>query len=75
MGFPTYRAGSYTPFWLDPLLFGIKARSANTIVSEFQRLAVGDRVLGDSGVSFFTVARIDPLRALVLRSTTLPLPA
>jgi hypothetical protein len=76
MGFPTHRAGWYTPFWLDRLLFGIKAHSSSTIVPELQNLAVGDRVLdSDSGVSFFTVARLDPGRALVLHSTTHPLPA
>jgi hypothetical protein len=76
MGYPTHRAGWYTPFWLDRLLFGIKAHSANTIVPELQHLAVGDRIPdSDSGESFFTAARIEPLRALVLRSTTHPLPA
>ena len=76
MGFPTHRAGWYTPFWLDRLLFGIKAHSANTIVPELQNLSVGDRVPdSDSGVSFFTVARLDPPSALVLHSTTHPLPA
>ena len=76
MGFSTHRAGWYTPFWLDRLIFGIKAHSASTIVPELQNLAVGDRVPdSDSGVPFFTVARLDPSRALVLRSTTHPLPA
>lgn len=45
MGFPTHRAGWYTPFWLDRLLFGIKARSADMIVPELQNLAVGERAL------------------------------
>jgi hypothetical protein len=76
MGYPTHRAGWYTPFWLDRLLFGIEAHSANAIIPELQNLAAGDRVLdSDSGVSFFTVARIDPLRALILHSATHPLPA
>jgi hypothetical protein len=76
MGFPTDRAGWYTPFWPDRLLFGIKAHSADTIVPALQHLSVGDRVLdSDTGVSFFTVARIEPSRALILRSTTHPLPA
>lgn len=76
MGFPTHRAGWYTPYWLDRLLFGITAHSADAIVPELQNLAVGDRVPdSESGVSFFTVARIDPARALVLHSTTHPLPA
>jgi hypothetical protein len=76
MGFPTRRAGWYTPYWMDRLLFGIRARSAERIVPELQRLAVGDRVAdSDSGETFFTVARIDPGRNLVLRSNTHPLPA
>ena len=76
MGFPMHRAGLYTPFWLDRLLFGVKSHSANAILPELQDLAVGDRVPdSDSGVSFFTVASLDPPRALVLHSTTHPLPA
>ncbi len=76
MGFPTHRAGWYTPFWLDRLLFGIKARSADMVVPGLQNLAVGDRVPdSDSGVSFFTVARLERARALVLHSRTHPLPA
>jgi hypothetical protein len=75
MGFPTHRAGWYTPFWLDRALFGIRARSAERIVSELQHLAVGDRVPdSDDGTSFFTVARIDAARALILHSHTHPLP-
>jgi hypothetical protein len=75
MGYPTHRAGWYTPFWLDRLLFGIRTRSADRIVPELQHLAVGDRVLdSESGDSFFTVARIEPGRALALRSHTHPLP-
>lgn len=44
MGYPSLRAGWYTPHWLDRLTFGIKQRSADRIVPELQRLAVGDRV-------------------------------
>jgi hypothetical protein len=76
MGFPTRRAGWYTPFWLDRVLFGIRARSANVIVPSLQDLAVGDRVDdSDSGVSYFEVAALDRPRALVLLSHTHPLPA
>ena len=75
MGFPTHRAGWYTPYWLDRVMFGIRAHSADRIVPELQRLAVGDRVLdSDSGVSYFTAALVDPPRALVLLSHTHPLP-
>ena len=76
MGFPTQRAGWYTPSWLDRIAFGIRARSAETIIPRLQDLAVGDRVPdSESGASFFTVARLEPARALVLFSTTHPLPA
>ena len=34
MGYPTHRAGWYIPYWMDRLLFGIRARSANEIVRE-----------------------------------------
>jgi hypothetical protein len=76
MGFPTERGGWYTPHWVDRLAFGIRARSAETIVPELQRLSVGD-VIPDSerGNSFFEVVALDPERALVLRSRTHPLPA
>lgn len=75
MGFPTHRAGWYTPFWLDRLIFGIRVRSADRIVPEFQSLAVGD-VVSDSelGNSYFVAARVDPPDALVLHSHTHPLP-
>jgi hypothetical protein len=76
MGFPTKRAGWYTPFWLDRLVFGIRSRSASRIVPELQQLAVGDRVDdSESGVSYFEVAELDQQRALVLLSHTHPLPA
>lgn len=76
MGFPTKRAGWYTPFWLDRFLFGIRARSAGVIVPELQDLAVGDRVDdSDTGVSYFDVVVLDRPRALVLMSHTHPLPA
>lgn len=32
MGFPSHRAGWYTPHWLDRLTFGIKQHSADRIV-------------------------------------------
>ncbi|MGZ4311286.1 MAG: hypothetical protein ACXVR1_04185 [Solirubrobacteraceae bacterium] len=75
MGFPTHRAGWYTPFLLDRLLFGIRAHSADRIVPELQQLAVGDQILdSDTGVSYFIAARVDPPEALVLHSLTHPLP-
>ncbi|MBJ7456515.1 MAG: SRPBCC family protein [Thermoleophilia bacterium] len=75
MGFPTHRAGWYTPAWLDRVVFGIRERSAARIVPELQALEVGDRVPdSDSGASYFTAARVEPPHALVLLSHTHPLP-
>ena len=75
MGFPTHRAGWYTPYWLDRVLFGIRAHSADEILPEYQQLSVGDRVLdSDRGDSYFTAALVDPPHALVLHSNTHPLP-
>ena len=39
MGFPTHRAGWYTPYRLDRLLFGIRARSADRVLPELQEAA------------------------------------
>jgi hypothetical protein len=70
MGFPSHRAGWYTPHWLDRLTFGIKQRSADRIVPELQQLAVGDRVPDSEGWSvFFTVEKVEAPHALVLHST------
>ena len=44
MGYPTFRAGWYTPHWLDELMWGERPRSADTIVPELQDLKVGDKV-------------------------------
>lgn len=69
-GFPSHRAGWYTPHWLDRLSFGIKQRSADLIVPELQHLAVGDRVPdSDDWSAFFTVEAVEPPHALVLHST------
>jgi hypothetical protein len=70
MGFPSYRAGWYTPHWLDRLTFGIEQRSADHVVSELQQLAVGDLVPdSDDFSTFFTAEEVDPPHALVLRSS------
>jgi hypothetical protein len=75
MGFPSHRAGWYTPHWLDRLMWNIEARSADRIVPELQQLAVGDRVPDSEDWSvFFTVAEVEPGRALVLRSSRHLLP-
>jgi hypothetical protein len=70
MGFPSHRAGWYTPHWLDRLTFGIEQRSADRIVPELQQLEVGDRVPdSDDWSTYFRVAEVDPPHALVLHST------
>jgi hypothetical protein len=70
MGFPSHRAGWYTPHWLDRLTFGIKAASADDIRPDLQRLEPGDRVPdSDDWSTHFTVVEVDPPRALVLHST------
>lgn len=70
MGFPSHRAGWYTPHWLDRLTFGIKQGSADRIVPELQQLEVGDRVPdSDDWSAFFTVETVEPPHALVLHST------
>ncbi len=70
-----HRAGWYTDswyVWVDMYLFRIKRPlSASHILPQFQHLAVGDTVPDDpSGSTFFTVAKLDQERALVLFSTT-----
>lgn len=70
MGFPSHRAGWYTPHWLDRLTFGIKERSSDQIVSSLQQLETGDRVPdSDDWSVYFTVTQVDPPRALVLHSS------
>jgi hypothetical protein len=70
MGFPSHRAGWYTPHWLDRLTFGIEQRSADRVVPELQHLETGDRVPdSDDWSVYFTVIAIDPPRSLVLYST------
>ena len=70
MGFPSHRAGWYTPHWLDRLTFGIKQPSASEIRPELQHLEPGDRIPDSDDCSvYFTVAEVEPPRALVLHST------
>ena len=70
MGFPAYRAGWYTPYWLDRMQWGIRERSADEIVPELQHLSAGDRVPDSrDGSAFFTVVAVESERALVLHST------
>ena len=75
MGFPSHRAGWYTPRWLDRVTFGIRAASADEIRPELQAIEVGDRIPdSDDWSVWFTVAEVDPPRALVLHSTRHVLP-
>jgi hypothetical protein len=70
MGYPSHRAGWYTPHWLDRLQWGIRERSSGQIRQDLQRLEVGDRVPDSRDWSvYFTVAGVEPERALVLHST------
>jgi hypothetical protein len=70
MGFPTHRAGWYTPYVLDRLTFGIRERSASQIRPELQRIEVGDAIPDSAdGRVFFTVVEVQPSGALVLHST------
>jgi hypothetical protein len=70
MGYPAFRAGWYTPYWLDRLQWGISQHSSETIVPALQALAVGDTVPDSPDYStYFTVVTVDPARALVLHST------
>ena len=70
MGFPTHRAGWYTPYVLDRLTFGIRERSAEQLRPELQELNVGDRVPDSADWSvYFTVAEVDAPYGLVLHST------
>ncbi len=64
MGFPSHRAGWYTPSWLDRLMWRIDTRSAEEIVPELQRLEVGDTVLdSEDGSVFFTVVAVRARRS------------
>lgn len=74
MGYPRYRAGWYTPYWLDRVVWRIRERSAERIVDALQSLSVGDRIEDSpDGTAYFTVARIEAPRVVVLLSTTHPL--
>ncbi len=70
MGYPRFRAGWYTPHWLDRLQWRIREGSAERIRPDLQHLEVGDRIPDSPDWSvFFTVEHVEPRRALVLHST------
>jgi len=71
MGYPTHRAGWYTPHWLDELMWGQRPFSADRVVPELQDLKVGDRVPdSDDWSVFYVVDQLVPDRHLVLHSTS-----
>ncbi len=75
MGFPLHRGGWYTPHWLDRLMWGITARSADRVIDRLQGVAAGDRIPDSpDGSVYFTVAAAEPPTALVLHSTRHLLP-
>jgi hypothetical protein len=70
MGYPKFRAGWYTPHWLDRLQWGIREGSAEHLRADLQHLDVGDCVPDSPDWSvFFVVERVERGRALVLHST------
>jgi hypothetical protein len=62
------RGGLYSYDWLDRLFGYLDRPSAETILPEFQRLAVGDEIPIGRGQGF-PVTAIEPYRALVLSGT------
>jgi hypothetical protein len=62
------RGGLYSYDWLDRLFGYLDRRSADSILPEFQRLAVGDEIPIGRGQGF-PVTFIEPYRALVLSGT------
>ena len=62
------QGGFYTYDWLENLV-GCIIHSADQVLPEYQQIAVGDRVrLGPEGYPFYTVARVEAGRALILRA-------
>jgi hypothetical protein len=60
------RGGLYSYDWLDRLFGFLDRPSATRILSEFQRLAVGDKIPWGRTGTELTVGVVDPLRALAL---------
>ncbi len=70
MGYPTERAGWYTPHWLDQMMWGERPRSADTIRPELQDLKVGDMVPDSPDwTAKYVVEQIEPASHIVLHST------
>ena len=70
MGYPTHRAGWYTPHWLDELMWGERPHSADEIRPELQDLKVGDMVPdSDDWSAKYVVTEVESPSQLVLHST------
>jgi hypothetical protein len=66
------RGGFYSYDWMENLA-GCDIHSADRILPEYQEVSVGDRVrLGPEGYPFYTIASIEPGRALILRADAPP---
>ncbi len=70
MGYPTERAGWYTPHWLDELMWGARPHSADEVRPELQDLRPGDMVPDSPDWSAkYVVTEVEPPSHLVLHST------
>ena len=70
MGYPTERAGWYTPHWLDELMWGERPHSAEVVRPELQGLEVGDLVPDSPDwTAKYVVEEVEPPSHLVLHST------
>ena len=66
-----HRGGWYTPPWVDRWIWHIDNPSTETILPEWQDLAVGDVVPdGEPGTAWYDVVALEHARHLVLHSTT-----
>lgn len=62
------RGGFYSYTWLENLV-GCDMHNADRILPQHQQIAAGDRIrLGPEGYPYYTVAVVEPGRALVLRA-------
>jgi len=61
------RAGAYTYDWIENL-FGLNMHSADAIIPEYQHIAIGDAWRLGSRGPVLRVARLEPERALIVRS-------
>ncbi len=70
MGYPTERAGWYTPHWLDELMWGERPHSADVVRPELQDLKVGDMIPDSADWSAkYVVEELEHDQHLLLHST------